>query len=147
MIIKVDSWIVLRQDAALIRHAVFCIEQSIPEEQEWDEMDEASQHAVAYGASGQPIGTGRLLPNACIGRMAVLKSHRKMGVGGTILESLIKTRRHLLQLNNSPKLDTCVRLHAQVRVEGFYRHHGFETSGPIFMEAGIPHVLMCRNLA
>ncbi len=110
-------------------------------------MDEASQHAVAYDASGQPIGTGRLLPNAYIGRMAVLKSHRQMGAGGAILENLVNTRRTLLQSHNLPTVDTWVRLHAQVHVEGFYRRHGFEASGPIFMEAGIPHVLMGRDLA
>jgi len=38
------------------------------------------------------------------------------------------------------------RLNAQTQAAGFYRRFGFEVSGPEFMEAGIPHVAMEREL-
>ena len=36
---------------------------------------------------GLPVGTGRLLPNGVIGRMAVRKAMRGQGIGFTILEA------------------------------------------------------------
>ena len=38
-------------------------------------------HAIAYDAEGKAIGTGRLLPDGHIGRMAVLQAARGTGVG------------------------------------------------------------------
>jgi len=133
-IIKVDSWDVLGRHAAPIRHAVFCLEQNVPQELEWDGMDAASVHALAFDADGLACGTGRLLPDGHIGRMAVLKPARGTGAGGQILECLVQeARRRGL---SAPVL------HAQTAVEGFYLAHGFQREGDEFMEAGIRHVLM-----
>ena len=45
----------------------------MPEDEEWDEHDPRSRHVIAAAADGTPIGTGRLLPDGHIGRMAVLE--------------------------------------------------------------------------
>jgi predicted GNAT family N-acyltransferase len=47
-------------------------------------MDAQCLHAVAYDEENQAIGTGRLLPDGHIGRMAVLESARNSGVGAQI---------------------------------------------------------------
>lgn len=138
IIVKVDSWDALGSHAAPIRHEVFCLEQNVPKEMEWDAMDAVCAHAVAYDAEGAACGTGRLLPDGHIGRMAVLKSARGDGIGGLILERLIDEA-----LSRGM---AAVVLHAQTYVRGFYEAHGFQAEGEEFLEAGIRHVLMRRRL-
>jgi len=129
-----DDWAALQADAKAIRHEVFIIEQNIPLELEWDEINEVCVHAVAYDEKGQPVGTGRLLPDGHIGRMAVSKAMRGAGVGGAILEALMQ---HAKQRG-----DDAVMLSAQVHAERFYQRYGFVRDGDEFMEAGIPHIHM-----
>ncbi len=136
--IEVDSWNVLGSLAGPIRHEVFCLEQNIPAELEWDEMDQVSLHAIARDAGGTACGTGRLLPDGHIGRMAVRRSARGSGVGGRILEALVAVA--------ASRGVPAVVLHAQTAVGGFYRKHGFVREGEEFVEAGILHVTMRRAL-
>jgi ElaA protein len=37
-----------------------------------------------------------------------------------------------------------IRIGAQARLEAFYRQHGFEPDGPIYIEDGIDHIEMVR---
>jgi predicted GNAT family N-acyltransferase len=117
-----------------IRHTVFVIEQRVPESEEWDGMDERSRHVIALASDGSPLGTGRLLPDGRIGRMAVLRSWRSRGVGSALLRELIAMARELGHAET--------RLHAQTHALDFYRKHGYAPLGPEFMEAGIPHYEM-----
>lgn len=137
--VRIGSWTEQQAVAQAIRYAVFVIEQKIPVELEWDDMDAACQHAVAFDEQGQALGTGRLLPDGHIGRMAVKKSARKFGVGGAILDALVNAA----QLRG----DQVVKLNAQESAEGFYARHGFTRDGHNFMEAGIPHIGMQRDLS
>src|SRR5690606_1655981 len=84
--LAVGPWSDLRHDASSIRQAVFVDEQSVPLELEYDDADAVCLHAVAYDAAGSPLGTGRLLPDGHIGRMAVHRHARGLGVGGAILD-------------------------------------------------------------
>lgn len=140
--LAVGPWTALCEDARAVRTAVFLVEQQIPVEEEWDEWDALSLHAVARDAAGQPVGTGRLLPPAFdadpatghIGRMAVLKDARKSGVGGAILQALMR---------QAPSQGyKAIVLHAQKYVSSFYARHGFVAEGDEFLEVGIPHVRM-----
>ncbi len=78
--IRAADWSSDRNALRAVREQVFVHEQSVPVELEWDEFDAQCQHVVAE-AAGQAIGTGRLLPDGHIGRMAVLESWRGQGVG------------------------------------------------------------------
>ena len=129
----------LRDDAVAVRTQVFVQEQAVPSELEMDEMDGVSVHAVAYGAEGRALGTGRLLPDGHLGRMAVYARVRGTGVGSALLQALIERARQL----DYPR----VVLHAQSHALGFYERHGFVAQGPEFMEAGIPHREMVLVLA
>ena len=120
-----------------IRATVFINEQGVPQELEWDGLDEHAYHVIALAADGTPIGTGRLLQDGQIGRLAVLKEWRGRGVGKTLLDLL-------LVIANKMGFEE-VRLHAQVRVLDFYLRGGFTVQGREFMEAGIPHVTMTRT--
>jgi predicted GNAT family N-acyltransferase len=135
--IRVCNWDEARGEARPIRELVFVREQGVPIELEWDEWDARCDHALAY-AAGIPVGTGRLLPDGHIGRMAVLKEWRGKGVGAALLHALIR-------LGRANGHESAL-LNAQTYAAGFYRRYGFESSGPEFMEAGIPHVLMQLKL-
>jgi predicted GNAT family N-acyltransferase len=121
-----------------VREAVFVVEQGVPRELEWDEFDAVSQHVLAQDGEGRPVGTGRLLPDGHLGRMAVLPAWRSAGVGGAML-------RHLLAAAQDAGLQEVV-LHAQTHAQGFYEKHGFQPDGEAFLEAGIPHVRMRLRL-
>lgn len=102
-------------------------------------MDEVCIHAVAFDENDVPVGTGRLLPDGHIGRMAVLKSARGKGVGAAMLNALIEEARQ--------RGDRAVMLNAQAQAKPFYERFGFAREGEEFMEAGIPHIHMQRKLA
>jgi len=102
-----------------------------------DAMDEQCLHAIAF-QENKPVGTGRLLPDGHIGRMAVLKTHRKKGVGAAMLKRLIEAARS--------RGDREVALSAQVHAVPFYRAHGFVAEGAEYEEAGIPHQTMRLSL-
>lgn len=136
--VRLGDWGSLQHDAQFVRKAVFVEEQGIPAELEWDANDVNCLHAVAYSTTGEPVGTGRLLPDGHVGRMAVLASVRGNGVGAEILRKL------MAQAKN--RGDGIVMLNAQQSAEAFYQKEGFVRVGEIFEEAGIPHIAMQRNL-
>ena len=131
-------WEKAQPHAAPLRFAIFVGEQNVPPGIELDALDEKSLHAVAYDAEGKPIGTGRLLPEGRIGRMAVVKEWRRRGVGADLLEALLgeARRRGLAE----------VTLSAQLQAAEFYRAHGFVAEGKVYEEAGILHQAMRRSL-
>lgn len=140
--VRVGAWHDLGRAAQAIRSAVFVDEQKIPAELEWDEADGGAVHAVAYNRLGLAVGTGRLLPHvpgvAKIGRMAVSQAVRGGGVGRAVLEALMGHAR--------ARGDREVLLHAQASAASFYARAGFSPRGPVFEEAGIPHIEMVRPL-
>ena len=136
--IELLPWERAREPASRIRFRVFVEEQGVPREIELDEQDARCLHAVAFDEKGVAVGTGRLLPDGHIGRMAVLEQYRRRGIGALLLDRLIEAARR--------RGDREVQLSAQVHAVGFYRKHGFETAGEIYEEAGIPHRAMRRGL-
>ncbi len=135
--IELMDWAAARAEAGRIRMTVFVEEQRVPAGIEMDDNDAVCVHALAY-AQGRAVGTGRLLPDGHIGRMAVLRESRFLGVGGAILERLVEeARRRGMQE---------VVLSAQTHALGFYRRHGFSARGEVYEEAGIPHQEMWRAL-
>lgn len=132
--IRLGDWATLGQDATAIRFEVFVDEQKVPAEIELDDMDAVCLHAVAYDEAGKAIGTGRLLPDGHIGRMAVRQPGRGTGVGGAILTLLMDKAR--------ARGDAAVVLNAQTVAAPFYARHGFVQLGEQFEEAGIAHVEM-----
>lgn len=125
-------------DLRAVRETVFILEQKVPEEEEWDDLDPRCHHVLARDEAGRPVGTGRLTPEHKIGRMAVLREWRDKGVGSALLVALVDKARSLGW--------TEVRLNAQVSALDFYARHGFEPYGPRFMEAGIEHQAMRRAI-
>ena len=116
-----------------IRIRVFVQEQRVPAEIELDTDDQRAIHFLAI-TSGKAVGTARIVMkhgNAKIGRMAVLKSYRRKGVGARLLKHAVATAQKL----RAGK----IYLHAQVAAIDFYEGLGFRAVGKVFDEAGIPH--------
>ncbi|MCL4745184.1 MAG: GNAT family N-acetyltransferase [Burkholderiaceae bacterium] len=131
------DWTALGEDASRVRTEVFVGEQGIAPELEWDAADARCLHCVAYDGD-RAVGTGRLLPDAHVGRMAVLAPYRRTGVGGRILGVLVDAAR--------ARGETEVVLSAQAYVVGFYARHGFEARGVPYDEVGIEHQEMTLGL-
>jgi len=135
--IELRDWRAAQAEAKRIRFTVFVEEQRVPPELEMDEHDAQSVHALAY-AEGKVVGTGRLLPDGHIGRMAVLKDWRGRGAGRALLRALIDAARR--------RGDREVALNSQVQALGFYGAEGFQPEGAVYEEAGIPHQAMRLKL-
>ena len=139
--VEICEWAQQHDALAGIRHAVFVEEQKVPAEIELDDMDAVSVHAMARDASGNVVGTGRLIlqsPLPRIGRMAVLKPWRRHGVGAAILELLCAEARR--------RGYSEVMLNSQTHATPFYFRHGFLSHGAEFAEAGIPHQEMRKKI-
>jgi predicted GNAT family N-acyltransferase len=135
--IELGDWPSMQADAYAVRYEVFVREQGVPEEIERDDQDSVSIHALAYGQDGQAVGTGRLLPDGHIGRMAVLQRMRGQGIGAQLLRALV--------LRGGEQGHRILVLHAQTHARAFYEAHGFAAYGPEFSEAGIAHIAMRRT--
>ena len=134
--IEVLPWDEARAHAAPIRFTVFVEEQGVPREIELDELDVHCLHALCFEAS-LAVGTGRLLPDGHIGRMAVLRPWRGRGIGSRLLQALLDEARR--------RGHRQVVLSAQVHALPFYRANGFVEEGAEYLEAGIRHQGMRRT--
>ena len=141
-------------EALAIRRAVFIEEQRVPEDEEIDAHDgdpatvTSAVHVLAR-RGGRPIGTGRLLlgrddagrgpsGHAHIGRVAVLASERRGGVGRLVMEAL--------QAEARARGFEGITLAAQLHAVPFYERLGYVARGDVFLDAGIEHRWMDLGL-
>jgi predicted GNAT family N-acyltransferase len=130
--------------AFAIREEVFVKEQGVPLEDEFDQFDVLSElcdHILVH-YNEQPVGTGRIrFVNGAgkLERICILEPYRKFGLGKVIIQALeeIAEERGTSQ----------VKLHGQTQAEGFYTKLGYRASSDVFMEDGIPHILMLKELS
>lgn len=132
------SWQFASSSLREIRFEVFIKEQCVPETLEWDGLDIACTHLLAVTQDNIPVGTVRLLPDGHIGRMAVIRDWRNRGVGKALLL-------RILEIARTQGLKVAV-LNAQTTARGFYEKFGFCAEGNEFLDAGIPHYKMLREL-
>jgi len=132
--VRLVDWREASGTLSAIRTTVFVGEQGVPPEIEIDGRDPGCAHVLAESDAGEAVGTGRLMPDGRIGRMAVLAAWRGRGVGAAMLGALVaEARRRGFRETY---------LHAQAHAKDFYARHGFVVEGEEYLEAGIPHVLM-----
>lgn len=128
------------EDAYKVRKIVFVEEQKVPVELEIDEFEEAAAHFVLYD-NDEPIGAGRFRIIDNIGkveRICVNKEKRKSGGGRIIIEKIEQYAKEqgLLKL----------KLNAQIQAIPFYSRLGYTVSSDKFLDAGIPHKTMLKEL-
>lgn len=130
-----------RQQAFAVREAVFVIEQKVPLAQEFDDLDESSEHLLAL-IDGRVVGTTRLRMIdeniSKIERVAVLEEARGFGVGAALIDAA------LARLRDRGCAE--IKLHAQTHALGFYERFGFVAFGEAFDEDGIAHRAMSIRL-
>ncbi len=123
-----------------IRKAVFTDEQGVSREDDVDGLDNEAIHLLAI-RQGLAIGTARILIRGevgKIGRVAVLKDARGLGIGRDLMASALEQCRIHGALR--------AMLGAQTHALAFYEGLGFTAIGPEFMDAGIPHREMVAEL-
>ncbi|MEU5113790.1 GNAT family N-acetyltransferase [Streptomyces longwoodensis] len=140
-----------REACFALRKEVFVAEQGVPEEIEYDAYDAVAVHVLAVREDGLPLGTGRLLHGGAalgktggdasvgsLGRLAVSRAARGLGVGAALVRAIEEAAR--------ARGLAAVDLHAQTQALGFYERLGYVAYGPQFPDAGIPHRAMRRVL-
>ncbi|MBM3487656.1 MAG: GNAT family N-acetyltransferase [Alphaproteobacteria bacterium] len=124
-----------------IRRRVFIEEQGVAEALEIDGRDRGAVHYLVR-RDGRAIATARvrdLAPGVLkVERVAVLVEARHAGIGRCLMARIIADA----MADGARRIE----LSAQAYVERFYADLGFARDGPVFEEAGMPHVHMHRDL-
>lgn len=132
-------------DLLKLRVDVFVVEQNCPyPELDGHDTKAEVQHLLGY-RNGQLVACSRLLPagttyeNVSIGRVATLKSARGDGLGHQLLSQALIGCQQLWP-------GATIEIGAQQHLERFYQHHGFQTTSEMYLEDGIPHIDMKKNI-
>jgi predicted GNAT family N-acyltransferase len=128
------------QQALMLRHDVFCVEQGVPEHEELDGRDGDGIHLVAM-AGDQVLATCRVLlvgNTAQFSRLAVRRAARRRGIATALLE--------LADAETRAAGGRRIVLHAQTYAQQLYERAGYRPRGRVFVEAGIEHVAMEKTL-
>ena len=131
------SWHKAENDLREVRQVVFVEEQGVAPDFEWDELDASAIHILAL-QNNQPIACLRIIDFHKIGRMAVLKEWRGMGLGSALLLEAV----NICKARGS----THVYLSAQTHAIEFYRKAGFKVTSVEYCDVQIPHVDMQLDL-
>jgi predicted GNAT family N-acyltransferase len=130
-----------REACFSIRIDVFCVEQKVNRDIEFDGLDEHCYHYLAR-LNDIEIGTARVRPldkwQIKLERVAVRQAHRKAGAGRKLM---------LRAITDAAKSGyTSAFLYSQLHACPFYEKLGFSFESGIFYEAGIPHRSMRKIL-
>jgi predicted GNAT family N-acyltransferase len=131
------TWQEAEQELRAVRTTVFIEEQQVTPVFEWDEIDADAVHLLAI-YENQPIACLRIINFKIIGRMAVLKNWRGVGLGATLLLKAVNICK-----NHGSKY---IRLSAQTHAIGFYKKAGFKQISEEYCDVDIPHVDMQLDL-
>ena len=126
-----------------LRSEVFVVEQACIF-QDMDGSDAQAMHLLgslqgALVAYARCFEAGVKFAEASIGRIVTSPEIRGRGLGHALVEKAIGCL-------SVPLGAPAIRIGAQARLNAFYRRHGFETSGPVYLEDGIAHIEMLRSL-
>lgn len=142
-ILKADDIPAIRR-CMEIRRNVFIIEKGVAEEIEIDEYDcvnDMCEHfLVRY--EDRDVGTVRCLHTSDdtvrLQRFCFLKSCRGMGLGRTVIE--------YIENHCRDEGITTVEMDAKYQAFRFYEKCGYEKASEVFIEAGVEHVKMIKEI-
>ncbi|GGK04924.1 N-acetyltransferase [Lentibacillus kapialis] len=129
-----------KQLAYDVRTTVFVHEQNVPPEVEIDEFDGEAIHLIGY-ENDVPIAASRIrfIDNyGKLERICVLKNQRGNACGS----EMIRTMENVIKKEGYKK----AILNAQTHAIDFYQRLGYDVVSGEFMDAGIPHVTMTKEL-
>lgn len=129
------------KEAFAIRKIVFVEEQRVDVEEEIDQFEESSVHFVLYD-DDDAVGAGRFRMvdgKGKVERICVLPSYRRKGSGKMIMDAI----------ENFAKTQPVevLKLNAQTHAIPFYEKLGYQVVSDEFMDAGIPHKTMEKQIA
>ena len=131
------SWLQAENHLRAVRTPVFVEEQAVAPDFEWDELDAIAIHILAQ-LDNRPIACLRVIDYHKIGRMAVLKEWRGLGLGAALLlEAVVVCK------NYGSKI---IHISAQMHAIGFYQQAGFKVTSNEYCDVHIPHVDMQLDL-
>ena len=125
-----------------LRTEVFVMEQDCVF-QDMDGADAQCFHLLGEAADQTLVAYARLVPaglkftEASIGRVVTLPAARGGGLGHVLMREAVQALHGLWGVQP-------IRIGAQARLQAFYRQHGFEPDGSIYIEDGIDHIEMVR---
>ena len=93
-------------------------------------------HLVAYLRLLDPHSQNS---DVVIGRVIIAPQARGQGLGHTLMEQALKQAE-----KHWP--GTSISLSAQAHLQGYYSRYGFNPVGEVYVEDGIPHISMRRDL-
>lgn len=137
------------KDAALVRTKVFLDEQGFQEEFDDLDINPRMVHLCAYD-DGELLGCARLFPSDMepgvqtspdrwiLGRLAVLASARKGGMGSKLMAEAERIAREQGGVE--------MHLHAQLQAQPFYERLGYEAYGPVELDEHVEHQWMKKSL-
>lgn len=131
------------EKAFAIRKEIFVEEQGVGLEDEFDQFDtlESGTVHILMVIDGKPAGTGRVNffdDYGKLERICIRKDYRKNGCGKGLVQAMEEI------VHRFPKRK--VILHGQVQAAGFYEKLGYRISSDSFMEEGIAHYVMEKEL-
>ena len=128
-------------DAFAVRKKVFVEEQGVPLHLECDAYDATATHFIMY-EDNEPAGAARLRNiedhTAKIERVCILQSQRGKKLGALMMKEM---ENYAVSIGLQK-----LKLHAQSYAVPFYEKLGYTVTSPEFMDAGIPHRAMEKNI-
>lgn len=128
-------------DAFAVRKKVFVEEQGVPLHLECDAYDATATHFIMYD-DNEPAGAARLRNiedhTAKIERVCILQSQRGKKLGALMMKEM---ENYAVSIGLQK-----LKLHAQSYAVPFYEKLGYTVTSPEFMDAGIPHRAMEKNI-
>ena len=129
-----------QEEAYSVRRKVFVDEQHVPEEEEIDHLESEATHFLLY-YNHEPAGAGRFRVVDGYGkveRICVVKEFRGTGAGKAVMDKIEAYAKNL-GLNQ-------LKLNAQTHAIPFYSRLGYKIVSEEFLDAGIPHKTMMKNI-
>lgn len=130
-----------KEQAFDVRRKVFVEEQGVPLHIEMDEYDDSATHFVGFNLE-QPIAAARIRETESgigkIERVCVLPEYRGQHVGVLMMNEMEEYAK-------TAGLFT-LKLNSQSYAIPFYEKLGYDVSSPEFLDAGIPHRAMVKNI-
>ncbi len=137
--LNVNVFQALPIEAINIRNEVFVEEQGFQEE--FDTADHIATHLVGF-IDDKSVATARIIPQKdnsfMIGRVAVRKDYRGLGLGAKIIfeaEKVIKA------LNGKS-----IYIHSQLQAVPFYEKQGYSPTGEVDFEEDCEHWMLKKDI-
>ncbi len=126
-----------------LRNEVFVVEQNCVF-QDADDKDQDSYHLMGFYqnllvAYTRIVPPGVIYEQASIGRVVTSPSVRRHGAGKLLMQQSIQSVYELFD-------KVPIKIGAQLYLKAFYQAFGFEQISEVYLEDGIEHIYMLKNI-